>query len=369
NFMLKYDIICLTETKLDDFDNADVSDFKFQGVHRIGGLKKSGGIDYLWKYVKFVDCNNENCLWFEFDSKLSNEKCMFGVIYIPPENFVYSSVEIFDKLESDIIDFKAEAPCIQFVLRSARAQRHVTSRGTDHVMVHVTEPVSTHVTSVWTVCDTTAPPKLGRRGLPLREVEDIRFLPDDGPQPTVRLVPRMQLERHSAVSAVFVFLRKTGKNNNGMFHRRFHSFRHVRMFAELGDVNPNRIPFRTEDSRHVCCSSFDLNLHAILSSVANLDARITYRHSSCVDVFDLCLSVIFSPLPHPLKLLPRPLPVLSLSGKSSNWKAARRAIVNGGLPADLYGHIKSVGDKGGEVKTRLHLQARQLVLSHHVDKS
>ncbi|WAR04838.1 hypothetical protein MAR_020207 [Mya arenaria] len=112
-FMLKCDIFCLTETKLDDFDNVDVSVFKFQGVHRIGGLKKFGGIgffvkDYLWKYVKFVNCNNENCLWFEIDSKLSNEKCMFGVIYIPPESFVYSFVDIFDKLESDIIDFKAE---------------------------------------------------------------------------------------------------------------------------------------------------------------------------------------------------------------------------------------------------------------------
>ncbi|WAR03581.1 LOW QUALITY PROTEIN: hypothetical protein MAR_010139, partial [Mya arenaria] len=97
----------------DDFDNVDVSDFKFQDVHRIGGLKKSGGIgdfvkDYLWKYVKFVDCNNENCLWSEFDSKLSNEKCMFGVIYIPPETSFYSSVDIFHKLESDIIDLKAE---------------------------------------------------------------------------------------------------------------------------------------------------------------------------------------------------------------------------------------------------------------------
>ena len=43
-------------------------------------------------------------LWFTIDEKLLFEKTLFGVVYIPPENSLYSDIEMFNELENVIVD-------------------------------------------------------------------------------------------------------------------------------------------------------------------------------------------------------------------------------------------------------------------------
>ncbi|WAR17083.1 hypothetical protein MAR_031677, partial [Mya arenaria] len=99
DFIRKYDIICLNETQLDEFDNINVQGYKFFRINRKQFVKKSGGVgvlvcNRLWSKICFFENSNENCV--------------FGAIDITPEGSRYSSIEIFDQIESDIVDFRSE---------------------------------------------------------------------------------------------------------------------------------------------------------------------------------------------------------------------------------------------------------------------
>lgn len=108
-FLSRYDIICLSEIKTDQYDEVDIDGFRFISTNRALAKRKSGGVGVLvkntiWPHVKILDNSYENCLWFTFDDYY-DLSCIFGAVYIPPEGSPYSSVSIFDKLEQDIIKY------------------------------------------------------------------------------------------------------------------------------------------------------------------------------------------------------------------------------------------------------------------------
>ena len=112
-FVNKYDIICLSETQLDFFDKIVVENYKYHGVFRKNAAKKSGGVgilvrNNLWSKVDFLERSYKNCIWFQLDEALLNARCVFGAVYIPPEGSSYSSINIFEQIESDIVDFRSQ---------------------------------------------------------------------------------------------------------------------------------------------------------------------------------------------------------------------------------------------------------------------
>ena len=85
-FISLYDIICLTETKIDQYDEVAIDGFKLlPSVIRQNCLAKSGGIcifvkEHLCKYIQVCDpftCSSQCVLWFTIDDKLLFHKTLF----------------------------------------------------------------------------------------------------------------------------------------------------------------------------------------------------------------------------------------------------------------------------------------------------
>ncbi|CAC5423371.1 unnamed protein product [Mytilus coruscus] len=61
----------------------------------------------LCEYVNVGDpytCSSHCVLWFTVDDKLLFNKTLFGVVYIPPENSLYSDVDMFGEIKNVIVD-------------------------------------------------------------------------------------------------------------------------------------------------------------------------------------------------------------------------------------------------------------------------
>ena len=51
--------------------------------------------------------SSENVVWF-ISKDVLYAPILFGAMYIPPENSIYSSIDFFDVIEDDILKFVAE---------------------------------------------------------------------------------------------------------------------------------------------------------------------------------------------------------------------------------------------------------------------
>ncbi|CAG2188707.1 unnamed protein product [Mytilus edulis] len=109
----KHDIVCLTETKLDDVDEIDCDNFIFHYKNRKKlANHKSGGIalgfkKYLDKYIKYIQSDCQFVLWFSIDKKVLDlpKDAIFGIIYIPPINTSYTSEDAFTEIEFELQNF------------------------------------------------------------------------------------------------------------------------------------------------------------------------------------------------------------------------------------------------------------------------
>ena len=108
-FINQYDFVCITETKLDDFDSINIPGYTFFGINRKNARRKSGGVGLLVKntlsqYIQtFDNLSSENCFWFTISKDICFKDIVFGVVYLPPEGSPYSSIDLFDNIENDII--------------------------------------------------------------------------------------------------------------------------------------------------------------------------------------------------------------------------------------------------------------------------
>ena len=113
-----YDILCFSESKFDEFDNVHIQNFvQLPPVIRNGAKCKSGGVVVFVKSSKFViievlKSSSENVLWFILKDVL-HAPVLFGAMYIPPENSIYSSIDFFDVIEGDILKFVAEKKTVK----------------------------------------------------------------------------------------------------------------------------------------------------------------------------------------------------------------------------------------------------------------
>ncbi|CAG2202024.1 unnamed protein product [Mytilus edulis] len=109
-----YDVVCFDETKLDDLDTVELDNFVFHFKNRKKySNRKSGGIAFGYK--RYL----ENCItpiqtdcpfvqWFSIDEKIFDLKSsvIFGVIYIPPENSIYTSENALSDIELEFFDLQ-----------------------------------------------------------------------------------------------------------------------------------------------------------------------------------------------------------------------------------------------------------------------
>ena len=107
NFISSYDIVRIQETHFDIYDSVSINGYKLLPtmVRRNVG-SKSGGIavlvrDSIFDTIKVIQNSGENFYWFSC-SICSN--VLFCVTYIPPEGSIYSDINMFDNLESDILE-------------------------------------------------------------------------------------------------------------------------------------------------------------------------------------------------------------------------------------------------------------------------
>ena len=116
DYLQNYDIISFAETKLDEYDQLDIPGFNppYLNNRVTKSNVNSGGIAVAFKsrienfFQKDDSHTSETVLWFEEKHKLlrSQNKVMFGFVYIPPNQSKYYDNNSFGQLERDIINFQ-----------------------------------------------------------------------------------------------------------------------------------------------------------------------------------------------------------------------------------------------------------------------
>ena len=105
-----HDVLCVTETKLDDTDVISIPGYNFMSQHRKQKyLRKSGGIGIIYKStlenkIKIIDTESDYILWVKLDKTLFNTDGEFilGVLYIPPAQSRFLNDDEYNNLEMEI---------------------------------------------------------------------------------------------------------------------------------------------------------------------------------------------------------------------------------------------------------------------------
>lgn len=109
------DVFIATETKLDDHDlpNVQIPNYKLFVKNRTIYKHKSGGVaiyvkNTLSKYIKMLDNHDsDNSIWLLCNKDLIGFEFLLCAIYIPPESSIYSNIDLFDRLEDEVISFSS----------------------------------------------------------------------------------------------------------------------------------------------------------------------------------------------------------------------------------------------------------------------
>ena len=97
----EYDLIFLTETKLDDLDIIVIDGFHCHTMNRTTFKYKSGGVGLLVKNslsntIEIVHGDTNCGLWFTSNVNSLGYEALWGVVYIPPDNSIDASARLFD---------------------------------------------------------------------------------------------------------------------------------------------------------------------------------------------------------------------------------------------------------------------------------
>ena len=117
-FLSDFDMIALTETKLNDLDTIDdfFTHFDVLCTNRKCAKRTSGGValltkKHLSKHIQELKCTkeydileNDFTLWVKIVGLLETD-IILGIVYIPPESSVYSSTDMFDTIENQLLSF------------------------------------------------------------------------------------------------------------------------------------------------------------------------------------------------------------------------------------------------------------------------
>ncbi|KAK6196333.1 hypothetical protein SNE40_001576 [Patella caerulea] len=122
-FIQEQDLLCLTETKLDDIDEIIVNDFSFiyKNRKKISG-NRSGGIALgyrksLSKFIHPITTDSQFVLWFYIDRSIIRlaQNIIIGIVYIPPENSSYTNEHAFSEIETEFQSITRNSPYVTLV--------------------------------------------------------------------------------------------------------------------------------------------------------------------------------------------------------------------------------------------------------------
>ena len=112
-FINKYDIVCISETKLDDIDviNVKLDGYTFFAKNRIS-RRKSGGVGIFVrtnlikkKLLSIIETDLHNMIIFKLHHDLCGLDIIGCAIYVEPENSTYANPDIFDCIENTLSRF------------------------------------------------------------------------------------------------------------------------------------------------------------------------------------------------------------------------------------------------------------------------
>ena len=107
-FVEDFDILCLSETKVDKYDIFDLPNYTYLSKPRSARYKrKSGGIGFfvhnsLMKNIQILDSDCEYIFWIKINNFMHNEDFVIGSMYVPPKQSKFYSDEEFFKFENDV---------------------------------------------------------------------------------------------------------------------------------------------------------------------------------------------------------------------------------------------------------------------------
>ena len=100
-YISNFDMICLSETKL---DMGDIKGYSPIFHHRMGAARKSGWITLYIReeYSEHIQAlkgnNHEHVIWLKLDKEILGFDLIIGTVYIPPVNSTYYHGDEFDIL-------------------------------------------------------------------------------------------------------------------------------------------------------------------------------------------------------------------------------------------------------------------------------
>lgn len=108
-FANKFDIVCLTETKLDELDCVNLPDYRLLRKDRKKKRRASGGVAILVKEnivhrIQILNTEVDDTLWFTVTNIGLEKDVLFGLVYIPPQNSPYADINVFEQLENVILN-------------------------------------------------------------------------------------------------------------------------------------------------------------------------------------------------------------------------------------------------------------------------
>ena len=106
----KFDIFCVTESKLDDTDVISDPGYRFLSQTRKQKfIRRSGGIAVFYKdkfqdNIKVIPTESDYILWLRIDHKILDiqEDLLLGVLYIPPSQSRFLNEDEYLCLENEI---------------------------------------------------------------------------------------------------------------------------------------------------------------------------------------------------------------------------------------------------------------------------
>ena len=107
SFISKFDLVCLSETKLSKIDSVNIPGYVTHTLNRESCKKRSGGVALLVKsqynsFVEVMKSDSQCVLWCRLRKDLLGFPLIVGSTYIPPENSNYSTINMFDDIENDV---------------------------------------------------------------------------------------------------------------------------------------------------------------------------------------------------------------------------------------------------------------------------
>ena len=120
-FLQTFDIIVITETKLDSLDDITVPGFRLYTKNRLLKKKSSGGVaalisDTIDISVEELDINQQDTLWLNIKNQIKNKDLILCLAYVPPEKSVYSNISIFTEIEDQLNGLLADNCNLEFCL-------------------------------------------------------------------------------------------------------------------------------------------------------------------------------------------------------------------------------------------------------------